>query len=82
MIGQTLKQAAMPFEADTGIRVDGLHPRIPMDLSDEWCDEFGRCFHNVGMAGKWPRRAGTAIFLICKNVFHRLVAHGYPMVEV
>ena len=44
-----LREAAAAFKATTGLGVDGFHPKVPLDLSDECCERVFKLLHKVEM---------------------------------
>ena len=59
-----LRKAAASYEATTGVGVNGSHPRVPLDVSDECCGRTLRLLHKVEMAGVRPSNASTTLFFL------------------
>ena len=57
-----LRRAAAAFQSTTGGGVDGFHPRVLLDLSDERCGRFIKLLRKVEMAGVWPANASATLF--------------------
>ena len=54
----------MPTKTPLVFGVDDLHPRVPLDLSDECCSKILTPLHKVEMATIWPTPASTTLFLL------------------
>ena len=56
------------YKASTGVGADGLHPKLPRDLSKESCEKMGILLVKVELCGRWSRQASALLFfLIPKN---------------
>ena len=72
-----LRKAAASYEATTGVGVNGSHPRVPLDVSDECCGRTLRLLHKVEMAGVRPSNASTTLFfLILKSATSKRQERG------
>ena len=57
------------YKAKTGVRCDGFHPKVPLDLTRETRGESVEFLEKVEQSGKWPQQACTTMFfLIPENV--------------
>ena len=64
-----LEKASGLYKAKTGVRCDGFHPKVPLDLTKETRREIFEFLEKVEQSGKWPQQACTTMFfLIPKNV--------------
>ena len=64
-----LEKAAKSYKAKTGVGIDGFHPKVPLDLTEETTGEVVEFLDNVEQSGKWPQQARTTMFfLLPKNV--------------
>ena len=64
-----LKKVSRWYKAKTGVRCDGFHPKVPLDLTQETRGEHVEFLEKVEQSGKWPQQACTTMFfLIPQNV--------------
>ena len=63
MSGQTFLRAVLSVNTNTGVGVDGFHPRISVDLSGQVCREIAKVHPPSSTAGKLPSRAEHHDFL-------------------
>ena len=64
-----LDKASRLYKAKTGVGCDGLHPKVPLDVTKETRGETVEFLERVEQSGKWPQRASTTMFfLIPENV--------------
>ena len=63
-----LERASRLYKAKTGVGCDGLHPKVPLDLTKETGGEIVEFLEKVEQSGKWPQQACTTIFLFPKNI--------------
>ena len=64
-----LEKASRLYNAKTGVECDGIHPKVPLDLTKEARSEVVQFLEEVGQSGKWPQHACTTMFfLIPKDV--------------
>ena len=59
---ENFKKAAVAFRANTGIGIDGISPKVPLELSDELCEEMVVFLQNIDMAGVRSTNASTTLF--------------------
>ena len=59
---ENFTKVAVAFRANTGIGIDGISPKLPLELSDELCEEMVVFLQNVDMAGIRPMQASTTLF--------------------
>ena len=62
-----LRKAAMAFEATTGVGVGGFHPRVLLDLSDEYCQKYLRFCIRWKWRGVTNEREHHSTFFIPKS---------------
>ena len=49
--------------------LDGFHPWVPLDHTDECCERLLSMLDEMEMAGKWPTNASTTLyFLMPKSI--------------
>ena len=64
-----LEKASRLYKAKTGVGCDGFHPKVPLDVTEEWRGGIVECLEKVEQSGLWPQQACTTMFfLILKNV--------------
>ena len=57
------------YQGKTGVGCDGLHPKVPLDLTKETRVEVLEPLKSVEQSGRWPQQACTTMFfLIPKNI--------------
>ena len=64
-----MEKVSRLYKARTGVRCDGFHPKVPLDVTKETRGEAVEFLEKVEQSGKWPQQACTTMFfLIPKNV--------------
>ena len=64
-----LEEASRLYKAKTGVGCDGVHPKVPPDLTKGTRGTFVEFLEKVDQSGKWPQQACTTMFfLIPANV--------------
>ena len=67
--------------------MDGFHPKVPLDLSDECCERVFKLLHKVEMRGDMANQCKYHSFLPHSPKYHYRAthsagAHAYQVVEV
>ena len=78
-----LEKAAKSCKAKTGVVCDGVHPKVPLDLTKETRGKVVEFLEKVLQCGRWPQQACTRMFFLNrKNVtFERPIALMLAMVR-
>ena len=64
-----LQKTSRLYKANTGVGCDGIHPEVPLDLTQETRGEVVELLEKVEQSGKGPQQACTTmLILIPKNV--------------
>ena len=64
-----LEKASRLYKAKTGVGCNGVHPKVPLDLTKGTRGTFVEFLEKVDQSGKWPQQACiTMFFLIPVNV--------------
>ena len=58
------KKASRLYEAKTGVGCNGVHAKVPLDLTKGTRGTFVEFLEKVDQSGKWPQQACTTMFFL------------------